>query len=60
MSVTNSCINLCAFKDKKKSKNLQRINRGERVEKTEHSYTAGGSINWCSHSGEEYGVSLKT
>ena len=40
-------------------KNLQIINAGEGVEKREPFYTVGGSVNWCSHYGEQYGGSLK-
>ena len=31
----------------------------ESVEKRKHSYTVGGNVNWYSHYGEQYGVSLK-
>ena len=41
------------------SKSLQTINAGEGVEKREPSYTAGGKVNWCRHSGEQRGGSLK-
>ena len=40
------------------SKNLQTINAGEGVEKKEPSYTVGGTVNWYSHYGEQYGGSL--
>ena len=40
-------------------KNLQTINTGEGVEKREPSYTVGGSVNWYSHCGEQYGGSFK-
>ena len=40
-------------------KSLQIINAGEGVEKREPSYTVGGNVNWCSHYGEQYEVSLK-
>ena len=30
-------------------KNLQTINAGESVEKSEPSYTVGGKVNWHSH-----------
>ena len=33
---------------------------GEDVEKGEPSYTFGGNPNWCSHSGKQYGGSLKS
>ena len=33
---------------------------GKDVEKGEPSYTVGGNANWCSHSGEQYGVSSKS
>ena len=39
-------------------KTPQTINAGEGVEKRESSHTVGGSINWCSHYREQYGVSL--
>ena len=29
------------------------------MEKREPSYTVGGNVNWYSHYGEQYGVSLK-
>ena len=29
------------------------------MEKREPSYTVGGNVNWCSHYGEQYGVSSK-
>ena len=32
---------------------------GEEMEKGEPSYTVGGHENWCNHSGEEYGASLR-
>ena len=41
------------------SKNLETINAGEGVEKREPSCTVGGNVNWYSHYGEQYGVSLK-
>ena len=41
------------------SKCLQIINAGEVVEKRELSYTVGGKVNLCSHSGKQSGVSLK-
>ena len=40
-------------------KNVQTINAGEGVAKREPSYTVGGTINWYSHYGEQYGGSLK-
>ena len=39
--------------------NVQVINAGEDVEKREPSYTVGGNVNWYSHYGEQYEVSLK-
>ena len=30
------------------------------MEKREPSYTVGGNVNWYSHYGEQYGISLKT
>ena len=41
------------------SKCLQTITAGEGVEKGEHSCTVGGNVNWHSHSGRQYGDSLK-
>ena len=41
-------------------KSLQTINAGKDVEKREPSYTVGGNVNWYSHYGKQYGVSLKT
>ena len=32
-------------------------NIGEDVDKREPSYTVGGTINWCSHYGKQYGDS---
>ena len=40
-------------------KNLQTINAGEGVEKTEPSYTVDGNVNWCNHYGHLYGDTLK-
>ena len=40
-------------------KSLQVTNAGEDVEKKKPSYTVGVNINWCIHSGEQYGGSLK-
>ena len=40
----------------KKSTN---INAGEGMEKRESSCTVGGTVNWCSHYGEQCGGSLK-
>ena len=31
----------------------------EGVEKREPSYSVGGNVNWSSHYGKQYGVSLK-
>ena len=41
-------------------KNLHTVNAREGVEKREPSYTVGGNVNWYSHYGEQYGISLKT
>ena len=41
-------------------KSLQIMNAGEGVEKREHSYTAGGDVNWCGHYRKQYGGSSKT
>ena len=41
------------------SEKFQTINTGEGMNRREPSYTAGGNINWYSHYGEQYGVSLK-
>ena len=38
---------------------MQTINAEEGVEKWEPSCTVGVTINWYSHYGEQYGVSLK-
>jgi len=38
---------------------LQIIKAGDGMERKEPSYTVGGSVNWCSHCGEQYGDSLK-
>ena len=35
-------------------KNLQTINAGESLEKSEPSYTVTGNVNWYSHYGEQY------
>ena len=35
------------------TKNLQTLRAGEGVEKREPSYTVGGTVNWCSHCGEQ-------
>ena len=40
-------------------KSLLIINAGEGVEKNKSFYTVGGSINWYSHYGEQYGGSFK-
>ena len=42
------------------SKSLQTVNAGEGVEKGEPSYTAGGRVNWCRHSGEQCGGSFSS
>ena len=39
--------------------NLQTINAGNGVEKTEHSCTVDGNVNWYRHYREQYGDSLK-
>ena len=41
------------------SRSLQIISAAVGVEKTDPSYTVGGTVNWYSHYGEQYGVSLK-
>ena len=43
-----------------KKKREQITSVGEGVEKREPSHTAGGKVNWCSHSGKQYGDSSKT
>jgi len=43
----------------KKIKTQEIPSVGEDVEKGEPSYTVGGSANWCSHSGKQYGGSSK-
>ena len=40
-------------------KNQQTMNAEEDLEKREPSYTVGKNVDWCSHSGEQYGGSLK-
>ena len=40
-------------------KNKYAQNVGENVERREHLCTVGGDVNWCSHSGEQYGSSSK-
>ena len=35
------------------------INAGEGMVKKEPFYTVGGNVNWYSHQGEQFGVSLK-
>ena len=40
-------------------KNLQTVNSGEGVERMELSYRVGGSVNWYSHYGAQFGGSLK-
>ena len=41
-------------------KSLWIINAGEGVEKRGLSYSVDGNVDWCSHRGKQYGVSLKT
>ena len=41
------------------SKNLQRVNAREGIEKREPCYTVGGNVNWYSHYGEQCGDFLK-
>ncbi|WP_222598785.1 hypothetical protein, partial [Klebsiella sp. Kps] len=38
-----------------KLRNQETTNVGEDAEKGEPSYTVGGNVNWCSHSGKQYG-----
>ena len=40
-------------------KKSTKINAGEVVEKSKHSYTVGGNVNWYSHYGEQCGNCLK-
>ena len=43
---------------KKSTNNKERVEKmepGEGVEKREPSYTVGGNVNWCNHSGKQYG-----
>ena len=40
-------------------KNLQITNVGESIEKREPSSAVGGSVNWWSHYGKQYGNSSK-
>ena len=42
------------------SKSPQTINAREGVERRESFYTVCGNVNWYSHYGEQYGVSLKS
>ena len=37
------------------SRNLQKINAGEDVEKREFSYTVGENVRWCSYCGKQDG-----
>ena len=37
------------------SESLQTLSDAESVEKTEHSYTVGGNLNWYNHYGKQYG-----
>ena len=41
------------------STNQQTVSTGEDVEKREPTCPVGGIINWCSHSGKQYGGSSK-
>ena len=41
------------------SKNLQKINTGEDVEKREPYCTVGGNVNWYWHYGRQYGDSFR-
>ena len=43
-----------------KSNKTGTTNVGEDVEKGEPSYTVGGNVNWCSHSGKLCGGSSKS
>ena len=43
----------------KRKQNLQTINTGEGVEKSEHSCTVGENVNWYNLYGRWYGDSLK-
>ena len=38
-------------------KGIQTKIAGEDVDKREASYAVGGTVNWCSHHGNQYGVS---
>ena len=40
-------------------KSLKLTNAREGMEKRERSYALGGNVNWCSHYGEQYGISFK-
>ena len=42
------------------SKRTQTTNVGDHSEKTEHSYTVGGIVNWCSHCGNSMKAPQKT
>ena len=50
------CLTLVTMVIIRKSTNK---NTEERVEEKEPSYSVGGSMNWCSHYGEQYGGPLK-
>ena len=58
-----SLVRMAIIKKKKKKtqkhKMLQTVNAGEGVDKREPSCTVSGNVNWYSHCGRQYGVSLK-
>ena len=56
---TSLIISKMQIKEWPSSKNLQRINAQEGVEKRKPSCTVGGNINLYSHYGERYGDSFK-
>ena len=54
MSYHLTLVKMCIIKS------LQITNSGEGVEKREHSYTVGGTVNWYNHYGKQYGSTQKT
>ena len=39
---------------------LHITNVDRNIEKKEHLYTVGGTVNWCSHYGKQHGDPLKS
>ena len=52
-------IKMASWTEWRSSKNLQRVNAREGVEKREPCYTVGGNVNWYSHYGEQCGDFFK-